>query len=233
MSSAGAQPVGGKAPGTGQPAPGPVRVAVLASGRGSNMEAVLAAQARGDLGAEVVLVISDKSDAPALAKAQAAGVPALWLDPRPWPTRADYDRQLRDVLLAHQVELVVLAGFMRLLSAPMVDAFPNRIINVHPSLLPAFPGLQAPAQALDWGVKVSGCTVHFVDYGMDTGPIILQEAVPVMPGDDAATLHRRIQAMEHRLLPEAIRLYAAGRLRVEGRRVHVAPLVPEEAGTEK
>ncbi|HLS89316.1 MAG TPA: phosphoribosylglycinamide formyltransferase [Sphingobacteriaceae bacterium] len=229
MNTAGAQREEGSAPDSGRPAREPVRVAVLASGRGSNMEAVLAAQARGDLGAEVVLVVSDKGDAPALEKARAAGVPALWLDPGPWPTRADYDRQLRDVLVAHRVELVVLAGFMRLLSAPMVDAFPNRIINVHPSLLPAFPGLQAPTQALDWGVKVSGCTVHFVDYGMDTGPIILQEAVPVLPEDDPGTLHRRIQAVEHRLLPEAIRLYAQGRLRVEGRRVHVAPPVPEEA----
>lgn len=233
MNTAGAQPEGGNASGAGRPARDLVRVAVLASGRGSNMEAVLAAQAQGDLGAEVVLVISDKEDAPALDKARSAGVPALWLDPRPWPTRADYDRQLRDVLQAHRVELVVLAGFMRLLSAPMVDAFPNGIINVHPSLLPAFPGLQAPAQALEWGVKVSGCTVHFVDYGMDTGPIILQEAVPILPGDDAPTLHRRIQAVEHRLLPEAIRLYAAGRLRVEGRRVHVAPPVPEEAEAER
>lgn len=207
----------------------PLRVAVLVSGRGSNMQAILAAQADENFGAQVVLVLSDKAEAPALATARSAGITALSVDPAAYRQRTDYDARLRDVLLEHRIELVVLAGFMRLLSRPMIQAFPNRIINVHPSLLPAFPGLQAPAQALDWGVKVSGCTVHFVDEGMDTGPIILQEAVPVATGDDAVDLHRRIQAVEHRLLPEAVKLFAAGRLQVQGRQVLITEMAEGEA----
>lgn len=207
----------------------PARVAVLVSGRGSNMSAILAAQAAGDLGAAVVLVVSDRAEAQALATARAAGITAIWLDPQQSSDRQAYDGQLRDLLISHHIELVVLAGFMRLLSGVMVDAFPNKIINVHPSLLPAFPGLQAPEQAVAWGAKITGCTVHFVDYGMDTGPIILQAAVAIEPDDDPISLHRRIQALEHRLLPEAIRLQASGRLQVRGRTVLVTEPTTEEA----
>lgn len=191
---------------------------VLISGRGSNLQAILAAIADGRLHARVAVVISNVADAPGLAHASAAGVPTEVHSHRGWPSREDYDARLVQVLCAHQVDLVCLAGFMRRLTSVLIDAFPNRVLNVHPSLLPAFPGVDAQRQALDYGVRVAGCTVHLVTPTVDAGPIVLQAAVPVADGDTVETLSARILREEHRLYPEAIRLIGEGRGRVEGRR---------------
>lgn len=199
-------------------------LAVLASGKGSNLEALIAASRDGTLGADIALVVSDREDAPALDKARQAGIKALYLDPdSPKPGRVgpDFTRRLLEELEKHNIQYVALAGFMRIISRPVVAAYRWRMLNIHPSLLPAFPGLDAVQQALDHGVKVSGCTVHFVDEGMDTGPIVLQEAVPVFDDDDKESLTRRIQAVEHRLYPKAVNLLVSGRLQVHGRKVTV------------
>jgi phosphoribosylglycinamide formyltransferase-1 len=194
------------------------RIAVLASGSGTNLQALLADP---HVGPSIVLVLSDRLDAGALERARAHHVKAVTIAPDHYGTRAAHDHAVLEVLRDEAVEFVLLAGYMRILGGEVVRAFPNRILNVHPSLLPAFPGGHAPRDALDWGAKVTGCTVHLVDEEVDHGPIVLQEAVPVLAGDDDATLHARIQAVEHRLYPKAARLLAEGRLKVEGRRVHV------------
>lgn len=201
----------------------PLAVGVLASGRGSNLQALLDAAARPGYPARVVIVIADRERAPALVRAEAAGVPAVFLDPKGYEDRAAYDTALSERLERAGVELVCLAGFMRILGPAFVRAWRGRVMNIHPALLPAFPGLHAQRQALEYGVKVAGATVHFVDEGVDSGPIILQAAVPVEPDDTEETLSARILAEEHRLYPEAVRLYAEGRLQVEGRRVRVLP----------
>ena len=198
-----------------------LRVGVLASGRGSNLQALLDAGARPDHPARVVVVVSDREDARALERATAAGVTALFLNPKDHGDRAAYDAALTATLQRHDVGLVCLAGFMRILSPAFVRAWPGRLMNVHPSLLPAFPGLHAQRQALDHGVTVAGATVHFVDEGVDTGPIILQAAVPVQAADTEESLAARILGEEHRLYPEAVRLFAEGRLHVVGRKVSV------------
>lgn len=198
-----------------------LRVGVLASGRGSNLQAVLDASARADFPARVVVVVSDREGAPALKIAAERGVPTIWVNPKDFGDREAYDAAVGQVLRAHQVELVCLAGFRRILGPAFVRGWAGRIMNIHPSLLPAFPGLDAQRQALDHGVKIAGATVHFVDEGVDTGPIILQSSVPVQPDDTAATLAQRILAEEHRIYPEAVRLFAEGRLRIVGRRVIV------------
>jgi phosphoribosylglycinamide formyltransferase-1 len=167
----------------------------------------------------VVVTISDRERAPALARARAAGVPAVFLNPKDYTDRDGYDAALADTLRAHDVGLVCLAGFMRILSPAFVHAFAGRMLNIHPSLLPAFPGLYPQQQALEHGVKVSGATVHFVEAGVDTGPIVLQAAVAVEPGDTETTLAARILTEEHRLYPAAVRLFAEGRLTISGRRV--------------
>ncbi|WP_404980679.1 phosphoribosylglycinamide formyltransferase [Carboxydichorda subterranea] len=200
-----------------------MRLGVLASGRGTNLQAILDACVNREVPARVVLVISDKPQAQALERARAAGVLAEYHDPRIHPGRASYDRHLADRLEEAGVELVCLAGFMRILGSAFVERFRHRILNIHPSLLPAFPGKDAQRQALEHGVKVSGCTVHLVDEGVDTGPIVLQAAVPVLEGDTEESLAERILQHEHRLYVEAIRLYAAGRLQLEGRRVRIVP----------
>jgi phosphoribosylglycinamide formyltransferase-1 len=196
-------------------------VGVLASGRGSNLQALLEACAAPRFPARIAVVVSDREQALALERAEAAGVPAVWVSPKDFGDRAAWEAAVIAELRARDVGLVCLAGFMRLLSPAFVRAFHGRILNIHPSLLPAFPGLHAQRQALDHGVKVAGATVHFVDEGVDTGPIVLQAAVPVLDGDTEATLTARILAEEHRLYPEAIRLYAEGRLEMSGRRVSV------------
>lgn len=196
---------------------------VLASGRGSNLQAILDACARPDFPAAVALVISDRERAPALDRARAAGVEALWLNPKDFGDREAYDGALVRELQARGVGLVCQAGWMRILSPVYIRAFRGRAINIHPSLLPAFPGLHAQRQAVEHGVQVAGATVHFTDEGVDTGPIIVQAAVPVEPGDTEDTLAARILAVEHRIYPEAIRLFAEGRLRIEGRKVVVNP----------
>ncbi len=196
-----------------------MRAAVLVSGGGTNLQALL--DARDDLGAELRVVVSNRADAFALERARRAGVEAMCLSHKDFATREDFDRALRDALLARGVELVVLAGFMRVLTPVFLDAFPDRVINVHPALLPAFPGVDAQAQALAHGVKVTGCTVHLVDAGVDTGPILAQAAVPVRDDDTVETLRARILVEEHRLLPAAVRDVAAGRVTREGRRARV------------
>lgn len=197
-------------------------VGVLASGRGSNLQAILDACARPGFPARVEIVISDRERAPALERGRAAGVEALWINPKDFGDREAFDLALVRELRARGVGLVCHAGYMRILSPAYIRAFAGRALNVHPSLLPAFPGLHAPRQALEHGVKVAGATVHFADEGVDTGPIVLQAAVPVEPGDTEETLAARILVQEHRLYPEAIRLFAEGRLEIQGRRVSVA-----------
>jgi phosphoribosylglycinamide formyltransferase-1 len=191
---------------------------VLLSGRGSNFEAIARNIREGRLDAEIAVVISNRPEAPGLGIAQEYGIEALHI-PSKGAGREVYDEQVVSELQARGVELVILAGYMRLLSAAFIRAFPMRILNIHPSLLPAFPGLDAQHQAFDYGVKVSGCTVHFVDEQLDHGPIIRQAAVPVLDGDTAETLAARILKQEHRIYSEAIATILSGRYRIEGRRV--------------
>ena len=201
-----------------------MKVGVLVSGRGTNLGALLAAEAAGALApATIAVVISNRPGALALDRAAAAGKPAVTIDHKAFADRAAFERALLAELARHEVEAVVLAGFMRVLTATFIERFPLRIVNTHPALLPAFPGVDAPAQALAHGAKVTGVTVHFVDGGVDTGPIIAQRAVPILAADDAAALHHRIQVEEHRLLPAVVQALAAGRVAVAGRVVTVAP----------
>jgi phosphoribosylglycinamide formyltransferase-1 len=202
-------------------------VGVLASGRGSNLQALLDACTRPEFPARIAVVISDREQAVALERARAAGVEALWVNPKDFGDRQAFDLALVGELRRREVGLVCHAGFMRILSPAYVRAFAGRALNVHPSLLPAFPGLHAQRQALDHGVKVAGATVHFIDEDVDTGPIVLQAAVPVERGDTEEALAARILVQEHRLYPEAVELFAQGRLRIEGRRVIVLPEAPE------
>ena len=199
---------------------------VLASGRGSNLQAILDACARPGFPARVAVVISDRERAVALERARAAGVGALWINPKDFGDREAYDLALVGELQRRGVGLVCHAGWMRILSPAYVRAFAGRALNVHPSLLPAFAGLHAQRQALDHGAKVTGATVHFVDEGVDTGPIVLQAAVNVESNDTEETLAARILVQEHRLYTEAIRLFAQGRLQIQGRRVIVLPEAP-------
>jgi len=196
---------------------------VLASGRGSNLQAILDACARPGFPARVTVVISDRERAPALDRARAARVEAVWLNPKDFGDRPAYDAALVRALDTRGVGLVCQAGWMRILSAAYIRHFYGRAMNIHPSLLPAFPGLHPQRQALEHGAKVSGATVHFTDEGVDTGPIIVQAAVPVEPGDTEDTLAARILTVEHRIYPEAIRLFAEGRLDIVGRKVVVKP----------
>jgi len=195
------------------------RLGVLISGRGSNLQALIEAIAERRLDASIALVISNRADATGLERARAAGIEAICVPHRAFATRDDYDRALVKELRARDVGLVCLAGFMRLVGAPLIEAFPNRILNIHPSLLPAFPGLDAQTQAIEHGVKVSGATVHLVTAELDGGPIVVQRAVPVMPGDTAETLAARILEQEHRAYPEAVQMVLDGGWRVEGRRL--------------
>ncbi len=199
----------------------PLAVGVLASGRGSNLQAILNACQTPTFPARVVLVLSDRERAQALERAAACGVSAQFLNPKDFADRPGYDAALSAALEAHDVGLVCLAGFMRVLGPDFIRRFRGRILNVHPSLLPAFPGLAAQRQALEYGVRVAGATVHFVDEGVDTGPIVLQASVLVQPDDTEESLSKRILREEHRLYPEAVRLFAEGRLAIAGRRVLV------------
>jgi phosphoribosylglycinamide formyltransferase-1 len=196
------------------------RIGVLVSGRGSNLQALIDAARRGRLGGEIAVVVSNVETAPGLEHARRAGIPTAFRDHR-GKTREAFDGEIVEILRAHRVDLVCLAGFMRLLSPVLVRAFPGRIVNIHPALLPAFPGLDAQRQAWEHGAKVSGATVHLVDEGLDSGPIVAQEAVPVLPSDTPESLAERILEVEHRLYPRAVRLLLDGRCRVEGRRVIV------------
>jgi phosphoribosylglycinamide formyltransferase-1 len=195
-------------------------VGVLVSGRGSNLQALIDAQKRGELGGAIAVVVSNVEGALALERAKAAGIPTVFRDHR-GKKREEFDAEIVAILRAARVSLVCLAGYMRLLSPLFVRSFPGRILNIHPALLPAFPGLDAQRQALEYGVQVSGATVHLVDEGLDSGPIVLQEAVPVLGNDTADSLSARILETEHRIYPRAVRLMLEGRCRVEGRRVIV------------
>jgi len=202
-----------------------LRLAVLGSGKGTNFQAILDAVAEGRLEAEIVCVISDVRDAFILERGRRAGIPAYYVDCAPFRTKLEGAGEARvlEILQRHHADSVALAGFMRIVKSGLLSRFPSRIVNIHPSLLPAFPGLEAWKQALEYGVKVTGCTVHFVDAGMDTGPIILQKTVPVFDDDTPETLHARIQKQEHRAYPEALQLLSQGRLRVVGRKVRILP----------
>jgi phosphoribosylglycinamide formyltransferase-1 len=203
-----------------------MNVGVLVSGSGTNLQALI----NSDLGpARLTVVGCNVPDCPALSRAKLAGLPTFIVDHRDHPERSSFDRALADALRAHQVDLVVLAGFMRVLSGELLDAFPGRVINIHPALLPAFAGVHAQKQAYDAAVKIAGCTVHFVDRGVDTGPIIAQTAVPVLDDDDDEALRARILTEEHRLLPSVVRAIAERRVVLEGRRVRIVGTSP---GTE-
>lgn len=193
----------------------PFCLGVLVSGTGTNLQAILDAIGAGTLKAKVGVVVSNVATAKALERAKAAKVPAIVVDHKAFPDRASFDAATVEVLRLHGVDCVVLAGFMRLITPVLLDAFPNRIVNVHPALLPAFPGMHAQRQALEYGVGLSGCTVHFVDAGMDTGPIIAQGPVPVLDDDTEATLSARILAKEHELLPAVLQWIADGKVTVE------------------
>lgn len=197
---------------------------VLASGRGSNLEAILQAVERGDLPVRPAVVVTNCPQAGALEVAHSHGVPGVFVDPKPYGReREAYDQAVLAVLREHGVDLVALAGYLRLVSPAFLAAFPRRVLNIHPSLLPAFPGLEAQRQAVEYGVRVSGCTVFLVDEGLDTGPILLQAAVPVEPHDTAETLAARILEQEHRIFPEALRLVAEDRVTVSGRLAILKP----------
>lgn len=198
------------------------RLAILVSGRGSNFEAIARNIAAGKLDAEIAIVISNNPEAKALETAAALGIKALCV-PSKGVDSDTYAARVRDVLAPMGIDLIVLAGFMRRVGKPLLEAYPQRILNIHPALLPAFPGLHVQQQALDYGVKFSGCTVHFVDSGMDSGPIVAQAAVPVLDDDTADSLAARILAEEHRIYTEAIALVLSGKYRIEGRRVVRTP----------
>jgi len=192
--------------------PMPLSLGVLVSGNGTNLQAILDACAEGSLDARVACVVSNRTDAMALERASRASVPALAIRHQTFENREAFDRALISALREHGAEWIVLAGFMRVLTPEFLRAFPGRVVNVHPSLLPAFPGVNSQRQAFEHGVKVTGCTVHFVDEGVDSGPIIAQRAVDVLPGDDLAALTERIHAAEHELLVSVLRDIAAGRV---------------------
>jgi len=199
-----------------------VKLGILVSGRGSNLQAIIDSIEEGRLSANVAVVISDQADAYALERARAHHIPTVHVITTGYKKlRNEYDARLVHELKKYDVELVCLAGFMRIITTTLINAFPNRILNIHPSLLPAFPGLHVQKAALKHGAKFSGCTVHFVDAGMDTGPIIIQAVVPVMDNDTEDTLSARILKQEHKIYARAIQLYAEGKLRIESRRVTV------------
>lgn len=197
----------------------PGRIGVLISGRGSNLKSILDACNSGIIRAQVVLVVSNRADAGGLLYAKQSGIEAVVLSHKQYPVREDYDARIVRELQDRNVDLVCLAGFMRLLSPAFIRAFPGRIMNIHPALLPAFPGLHAHKQAVDYGVKITGCTVHFVDEGLDSGPIILQKTIEVKPGDTEDSLSDRMLPLEHQTYVEAIRLFFENRLKIEGRKV--------------
>jgi phosphoribosylglycinamide formyltransferase-1 len=197
------------------------RIAVFLSGRGSNFMAIREAAGRGEIDAEIALVLSNKADAPGLVRARESGLETLFLDPKAFASREDYDRAIIEEIEKRRIDLVCLAGYMRVLTPALCDALKHRVVNIHPALLPSFPGLHVQQKAIDWGVRFSGCTVHFVAAEVDMGPIILQAVVPVLQDDTEETLAARILVEEHKVYPEAVRLYFEGRIEVRGRRVFI------------
>ena len=203
-----------------------LKIGVLASGRGSNFQSIINETASQRLKAEIVLLITDNPSAFAIERAKKHIIEYLVILPKEYHSRDDYFVKIAEELKKRDVGLVVLAGFMRIIGKSLINAFPNRIMNIHPALLPSFPGLHSQRQALEYGVKISGCTVHFVDEGMDTGPIIIQAAVPVLQNDTEETLSERILRYEHNIYPEAIRLFSEGKIEVEGRKVKIKGYTP-------
>ncbi|AKB12839.1 MAG: phosphoribosylglycinamide formyltransferase [Methanosarcina thermophila] len=196
-----------------------VKIAVLVSGRGSNLQAIIDSIEKGYIkNAEINVVISNKANAYALERARIHGISTVFLDPEKYD-RDEYDKAILNILNQYDTDLLLLAGYFRILGNEIIEAYRNRIMNIHPSLLPAFKGLHAQRQAFEYGVKVAGCTVHFVDEGLDSGPIILQKCVPVIPGDTEETLTNRILEQEHIIYPEAVKLFTEGKLKIEGRNV--------------
>lgn len=198
-----------------------LKLGVLISGNGSNLQSIIDHIENGSLNAVIKIVVSNKADAFGIRRAEKHGIPFLVLENKNFQCKEDFDRKLIGILQEQDVDLVVLAGFMRVLTPTFLRAFPQRVMNIHPALLPSFPGLHAQKQAYDYGVKISGCTVHFVDEGVDTGPIIIQAAVPVLDDDTDETLAARILKEEHRIYPQAIQWFAEGRLDIQGRKVFV------------
>lgn len=206
-----------------------LKIGVLASGRGSNFQSIIDEIESQRLHAEIALLITDNSSAFAIERAKKHGIDYLVMKPKEFSTKDEFFIKIVEELKKRHVELVVLAGFMRIVGKPLIDAFPNRIMNIHPALLPAFPGVHGQKQALEYGAKISGCTVHFVDEGMDTGPIIIQAAVPVHQDDSEESLSERILTFEHKIYPEAIRLFSEGRIEVKGRVVSIKGYDSSEA----
>lgn len=200
---------------------GQLQLAVMASGRGSNFDAICAAIERGDLNACIRVVVSDKEQAAVLQKAKERDIPAIYINPRVYPDRTAYESEIVEILKENLVDVVALAGYMRLVGPVLLGAFPHRLLNIHPALLPSFTGLHAQEQAVVYGVKYSGCTVHIVDEGTDTGPIILQRVVPVLQEDDVDTLAARILVEEHDLYWRCLQYLAEGRLWLDGRKVYI------------
>ena len=203
-----------------------LNLGVLASGRGSNFQAIIDEIEGGRLKARIQLLLVDNPEAYAIERAKEHGIEYLVISPKEYSSGDDFFKRITEELKKRDVGLVVLAGFMRIVRKPLLDAFPNLIMNIHPGLLPAFSGLHAQRQALEYGVKISGCSVHFVDEGMDTGPIIIQAAVPRLQDDTEETLSERILKLEHEIYPEAIKLFSEGRVDVEGRRVRIKGYIP-------
>ena len=198
-----------------------MRLAIFASGSGSNFQAIVDEVTAGNIPATVDLLVCDRPSAHVVQRAEAMDVPTLVLRPKDFPSRESYEKNILEQLTSRHIDLIVLAGYMRLLTNVLVESYAERIVNIHPALLPAFPGLDGIGDALAYGVKVTGVTVHFVDMGMDTGPIIAQEAVPVLPDDDRESLANRVHQVEHALYPEVIRWIAEGRVKLEGRHVEI------------
>jgi len=203
-----------------------LRIGVLASGRGSNFQSIIDEIESKRLNAEIALLITDNPKAFSIERAKKHGIEYLVIRPKEFRSKDTFFMKIVEELKKRDVSLVVLAGFMRIVEKPLIDAFPNRIMNIHPALLPTFPGLHGQRQTLEYGVKISGCTVHFVDEGVDTGPIIIQAAVPVYQDDTEETLSERILIYEHKIYPEAIRLFSEGRIEIEGRKVRIKGYTP-------
>ncbi|HET6419073.1 MAG TPA: phosphoribosylglycinamide formyltransferase [Geobacteraceae bacterium] len=202
---------------------GPLKIGVLVSGNGSNLQSIIDHAEKGKLDATVACVISNNAEAFALERARKHRIPAVYTDHRRFPTRESFDAGVAETFLGYGIRMVALAGFNRIISPVLLDAFPQAVMNIHPALLPAFPGSKAQRQALHYGVKITGCTVHFVDIGTDSGPIIIQAAVPVYETDTEESLSKRILTEEHKIYPRAIQLFAEGRLSLEGRKVIIKP----------
>ena len=200
-----------------------ITIGVLVSGNGSNLQSIIDSAEAGKIDVEIACVISNKAKAFALERAKRHQIPAFYLDHRSFSSREEFDAAVVDLLQEHQVQLVAMAGFNRIITSVLLNAFPLSLVNIHPALLPSFPGANAQRQALEHGVKIAGCTVHFVDEGTDSGPIIIQAAVPAFDNDTEETLSARILAEEHKIFPKAIQLFAEGRLSVQGRKVLIKP----------